>query len=360
MTLLLQTNGVYKVVDGTDTRAAASNANDWDKLDLMARTIIATTLDDNQIPSIQDCLTSNAMWKKLEDMHSDRSELTKQMTYTRYYNYKIGHNQSLAEAYLEIEQIVASLHDMGETISEQSVVSKIVSSLPDRYKALRVSWDSVEPKSQTMAALLVRLKKEDMERQQEEHKSNANKSKAFNTNQRPPNNGKRQTIEERKKNSSCHNCGKMGHWAMSAAAKATTATIASKIMDAVTIAMTKAIAAISKAAKRKRARSVSWPARTKSATTSATFGTTTTARRATFADAEIGFRRCAHWTTRLPSPRTDRPKHAELATCRCRRLSMVNGRIASSKTWSTFRNSKIFSRKRQCSARDTTSLAKAR
>lgn len=126
MTLLLKTADIFDIVDGT-TKKTGTNADEFNKKDVRAQTLIATTLDPVQTALVLNCTTSNEMWTKIKNAHDDRSEFTKQLVYNRFYSYKVGNNQPLVEAYTEVEQMVATLRDMGETVSDSSAVSKLVS-----------------------------------------------------------------------------------------------------------------------------------------------------------------------------------------------------------------------------------------
>ncbi|CAL8145066.1 unnamed protein product [Orchesella dallaii] len=74
---------------------------------------------------------------------------------------------------------------MGVTLDESMVVSKIVSSLNDeRHGAFKKAWDSVAADNQTMANLHARLKKEELEIKQRDHKEST-QSAAFIANFKP-------------------------------------------------------------------------------------------------------------------------------------------------------------------------------
>jgi hypothetical protein len=123
------------------------------------------------------------------------------------------------EPFTEIEELSRCLNEMGVPMDETMVVTKIVSSLSDdKFHAFKKAWDSVPEASPTMPMLMGRLRKEELESKpfHETQSSEAvhQKANAFLTNATGKNNGKKgkQSIEERKKSSTCNNCGKKGHW----------------------------------------------------------------------------------------------------------------------------------------------------
>ena len=225
VTLVLKAAEVWEVVSRATVRPAATNPDAvkaWEKKDVEAQAIMATTINKHQTNHIYNCTTSKEMFERLKDLNSDSSALNKQHTLSNFLNFKIAPKQSVIEAYLEIEELARSLNEMGVTIDETTVVTKIVSSLPDdQFLAFKKAWDSVPDASQTMPALLARLRKEELQMNQSEkaEKEVEKKSSAAFANfpkSKQSFNGNRKTraqLEEDKKRLPCHVCGRLGHWA---------------------------------------------------------------------------------------------------------------------------------------------------
>ena len=226
---------VWDVVSGTTPRpAAAADQPAWDKKDVEAQAILVPTLDKHQTNHVYSCATSKEMFDRLKDVNSDSSSLNKQHTLTSFLNYKIGSDQPIIRCYLDIEELARNLNEMGVAIDETTVVTKIVSSLPDDFLAFKKAWDSVPDTSQTMRMLLSRLRKEELEAKQKEKvtEESAQKSAAFAASSRQ-NGSKKQRggqhqhvqqqlkhsernrrTDELKKRTNCSKCGKLGHWYM--------------------------------------------------------------------------------------------------------------------------------------------------
>lgn len=214
VTLVLEAAGILPIVDGT-TRKPATSPDDWITKDVRAKNIISSTFHHEQLRTLFECKTSHEMWAKIKSSFDDKSEFTKQLIWTRYFNAKPLATDCLVDYYTRVESDVALLRNMGETISDSSIVSKIVSSLPSNMKAFKSSWDSVVSSSQTMAYLLVRLRKEDLEKQQfSEQKEERHKAHAYNASQqtKPNNPQRKKQIEDLKKRTRCNFCKKIGHW----------------------------------------------------------------------------------------------------------------------------------------------------
>ncbi|CAG7815563.1 unnamed protein product [Allacma fusca] len=181
ISLLLKAAKLWKYVDGTEVRDAADpkKQEQWEDKDIEAQSIIVPTLDAAQTNHIYSCNTSKEMFDKLRDMNSDSSTLNKQHTLTKFLNYKVGKNQSPVQAMTEMEEMVRCLQEMKVHLDEATVVSKVISSLPDEYMSFKKALDSVPEASQTRTMLMSRLKKEELERKDVEDSEDAGTSRAF-------------------------------------------------------------------------------------------------------------------------------------------------------------------------------------
>jgi hypothetical protein len=191
VSLVLRASEVWGVVNGTElknsdpTKVAEIKA--WESKDVHAQAIIVPLLDRKQSTHIYNCTTSKEMWDKLQGIHSDGSSLNKQHTLSKFFNYRISSAQSVVDAFSEVEDLARSLNEMGIKMEETTVVTKIVSSLPDeKFHAFKKAWDSVPEASQTMPALLGRLRKEELEFTQQQaardSETSHQKASAFHSN----------------------------------------------------------------------------------------------------------------------------------------------------------------------------------
>jgi len=188
---------------------------------VQAQAILVPTLNASQTVHIYECKTASEIMKKLKDINSDASEINKQQTLMAFFNYKVGPEQNLIDAYTEMQGLWHSLKEIGVPMEESAVVTKIISSLPDsKYSAFKKAWDSVAEASQTMTVLLARFKKEELDQKGSEGQSTKKeKSKAFFTSDHKKGGkgspaGKSQNPSSDRKKGKCHFCGKEGHWKM--------------------------------------------------------------------------------------------------------------------------------------------------
>ena len=222
ISLVLKASELWDVVSGTDTKPAdatkVAEIKAWVKKDVEAQALIVPTLDAKQTSHIFNLATSKEIFDKLQAVNSDSSNLNKQHTLSSFLNYIIGPSKSILDAYVEMEQLARSLNEMGVTIDDTTLITKIVSSLPDdKFLAFKKAWDSVPENDQTMEMLLARLRKEELEFKQKAataSNSESSDSSAYLTKHKNHSKGfKKQNIEELKKKTKCKKCNKVGHWA---------------------------------------------------------------------------------------------------------------------------------------------------
>src|SRR5882757_2870022 len=215
ISLILRAADLWDVVSGLTPRPEIDFAA-WDKKDVQAMAVIVPTLDAGNTNHIFNCKTSKELFDKLKSIHSDASTLNKQQTLAKFLNYKFKEGESLVACYTDLEQLSRSLQEMGVAIDEVTTITKIVSALPEKHKPFQKAWDSVPSDSQTMANLLSRLRKEELE---ESGDRNADKSistsKAFQAKMEsvPKDDLPMRSSKEIRKKTKCFKCNKMGHWA---------------------------------------------------------------------------------------------------------------------------------------------------
>ncbi|CAG7731317.1 unnamed protein product, partial [Allacma fusca] len=215
ITLLLKAAKLWKYVDGSVVRHKTDKDEQekWDDKDIEAQSIIVPTLDAAQTNHIYSCTTSKDMFDRLREMNSDCSTLNKQHTLTKFLNYKVGTSQSPVQAMMEMEELVRCLQEMKVTLDEATVVTKVISSLPDDYRAFKKAWDSVPEANQTRAMLMSRLKKEELERKTDSDAAEeVEMARAFAS--RPDQikkMDKKTYSPDQKRRPKCYKCGKIGH-----------------------------------------------------------------------------------------------------------------------------------------------------
>ena len=134
----------------------------------------------------------------------------------RFHRYTMAPNDTALQHITKVQKLVMQLLDLGENVSNEAMIAKILASLNPKYNLFRSAWDSVEPARQTMLYLQERLIQEEI-RINEEHEqatalvsATAAKSKK---NYEPNENNKGKKGQNKSKQFECYVCGRTGHLA---------------------------------------------------------------------------------------------------------------------------------------------------
>ncbi|UYV76125.1 hypothetical protein LAZ67_13002672 [Cordylochernes scorpioides] len=169
---------------------------------------------------IVNCQTSAEMWKKLSTIYELKSETNKYLLQQRFFEYKMNPNDNIATHISKVETLAQQMKDLGEPISDVALITKIICSLPDKYKNFITAWDSVSSEEKTLENLTARLLKEESLQDHWDSSGNSKPDNAlmtfskFNRNSTASNKQQQhqQSIKDKKKNTHCGYCKKKGHW----------------------------------------------------------------------------------------------------------------------------------------------------
>lgn len=191
----------------------ATNESDWLKKDGMAMYILTSSMDLKQITLIENCETAQEIMLKLESIYEQKSELNKMLIHERFYQYKMSVSDSVAEHISKVENLAQQLKDSGESVSDLAIITKILGTLPTKYRSLRQAWMSLDPKQQTLINLTARLLDEEASITCEEEQETA--LLVANTKQKNQKEASASTSTQNKTTKhrfECYNCGKRGHF----------------------------------------------------------------------------------------------------------------------------------------------------
>lgn len=219
----MKAEGLQEVVLGTEAEPADHTSIEWktwDAKNSKAQVIFLTSIMPDQLQYLVNCTNAAQMWSKLISIHEQKTDVSKELVWQQFYEYKMPNNLKIATHIANIESLVKKLTDIGEKISQSAICSKVISSLPPKYNSFRTAWDSVLPCQQTFNNLAARLLKEEtqMSVSEEETSSLALKVEALQMqldsykSQKGSNGVKNKNITELKKRTKCNFCHEKGHW----------------------------------------------------------------------------------------------------------------------------------------------------
>lgn len=143
-------NGIQDVVDGTRMMPADQDSNAakaWVRDDAKAKFIISSAMEYSRLEPLLVCKTAKEMWTRLTLIHEQRSAANKLMLTQKFHEYKMAPGESVVQHMAKVQNMGAQLLDLGETVTDVTIMAKILASLSSKYSTLQTAWDSVDPES---------------------------------------------------------------------------------------------------------------------------------------------------------------------------------------------------------------------
>lgn len=214
MLQLFFAHGIQDVVDGTREMPENQDgveAKAWVRDNAKASFLISTSVESSRLEPLLVCKTTKMIWDKLCLLHEQKSEANKMSLLQKFHEYRMSPGDSIEQHIGKVQNMAAGLNDLGEPISDNVLVSKLLASLPTKYSTFRMVWDAMEPARQTLENLQTRLIREEAAlsttmddgasalavSKQDHKKKNAGDKKK----------------KRLKKNIECYKCHEMGHFA---------------------------------------------------------------------------------------------------------------------------------------------------
>ncbi|XP_031788964.1 uncharacterized protein LOC116417927 [Nasonia vitripennis] len=101
------------------------------------------------------------MWDKLSELYGDTSADAKQAAWKKFYAFHITEDETVRVQLERFESTVKKLDEIDKKPSEEAIVSKLLSSLPEKFELFTVAWECTPKNDQTQKTLIARLIKED-------------------------------------------------------------------------------------------------------------------------------------------------------------------------------------------------------
>ena len=212
---------IFRIVDGSETLEDAEDKEAWKRKDNIAKWIITTSVDMEHLSMIVNCKTAAEMWERLVSIHEQVSAESVFMMIQQFVDYKYAKEDSIATHIAKIEMMAQNPEDIGQPMSENQIISKLITSLPSEYRHVLTAWKSMPADQKTRKILILRVFEEEAmnkiikERENDETDSallvrNNRRDEQMRTDTESKYNNER--IKELKRKSKCHNCGEIGHW----------------------------------------------------------------------------------------------------------------------------------------------------
>ncbi|KMQ88473.1 gag-pol polyprotein [Lasius niger] len=223
VTAVLVANEIFDVVDGTRVKpedaANAANAaltKTWVRDNAKAMAIIASAMENDQLESLLVCTSAKDMWDRLNRIHEQKSATNKLILTQRFHEYRMCPTDTAVQHCSKVQNMAKQLTDLGEPVSDLTVMAKILASLTSKFSTLQTAWDSVDPDRQTIDNLQERLIREESRLETSTDAASAlavTKSGGFKKNTKKKDNKEDKRKPRTKKNIECYRCQEKGHYA---------------------------------------------------------------------------------------------------------------------------------------------------
>lgn len=214
MLALFTANGI-DIIDGSRTIPADRStieAKTWVRDNAKAMFLTSSALEYAQLEPLLVCESAKEMWDNLRRTHEQKSTANKLLLLQKFHEYRMASSDLVVQHIAKICNMAAQIEDVGERMSEFTVIAKILGSLLPKYSTLQTAWDSVEPARQTLSNLEERLIREEA-RLSADNAENAASAFAASKNDKKNRGKKKGKTRRTKENIECYRCHDMGHFA---------------------------------------------------------------------------------------------------------------------------------------------------
>lgn len=139
----------------------------WSADNARAMILLSSTLEPEQLRSLLTCETACEMWRKLmwiklnSTVHKQKSASNKFLLSTKLYDYRMAPNDLIMQHIAKVRNLAAQLINVGEPMSQTTIMAKILGSLSPKYANFQTAWDNVPQEMQTLENLEERLLREE-------------------------------------------------------------------------------------------------------------------------------------------------------------------------------------------------------
>ncbi|KAK3917500.1 THAP domain-containing protein 3 [Frankliniella fusca] len=163
---LFKSKQVQGHVDGTVTKPVDATKikeiEGWIEKDAEAQLCIMETLEPNAQKFVLTCGSSQEMFLKIKGFYEKDNEQHKCLLYEQFHTYRYDRSKSILDNISILEDIQYKLKNLGQTIDDIQLITKIIKSLPEENRYFAPAWDSVDSSGRTLKNLRSRLQVEEL------------------------------------------------------------------------------------------------------------------------------------------------------------------------------------------------------
>lgn len=187
----------FKTCENPATREMATTDDEtqWSKMNLKAMNYIYSGITNDQLQFVKDEDTAFKIMKKFDEMYLKESTALQICVRNKLEKVKLKDFEDSSVFFTEFEKLINDLKSAGANVTEQEKLNYMLKMLPTSLSYIGDLIDVLPKPEQTVEYLKSKIKMFELKEKEEGNKNSASVFKS-----------------ERKKESACFKCGKVGHF----------------------------------------------------------------------------------------------------------------------------------------------------
>lgn len=160
--LILYFKQITEETNGVRVVANKDQIDSWIERDIDACSIIFYNIEPTFQTAIEGSATSNEMWNRLTLQYAQVAVANSAHMLGMFHQYRMNPDHSIMAHVNRLRMMADELKSVNSPISDESLVVRILQTLPPSYLPFLSAWDSVPKANQTVANLTGRLVTEEL------------------------------------------------------------------------------------------------------------------------------------------------------------------------------------------------------
>lgn len=164
VTILFKSLGLYEIVTGVSVLREGTTEpakTEWIRKDARAQKIIITSIERQPLTHILVCKTSHEMFQRICATYERDTQQQKCILLQEFFNYTYQKGTDIATHVSKLENLAYRLKTLNTDIDDTMLMSKILATLPEKFKYFACAWDSTAQDQKTLTNLTSRLLSEE-------------------------------------------------------------------------------------------------------------------------------------------------------------------------------------------------------
>lgn len=129
----------------------------WEQLEAKAQLLITSGLSEEAMLHVVSCETAKEMWDRLQEVFDSKTSTGIHMLHQQWYMMNKDSSDSIGTQISKIQDLAHRLKTLGEDVSDNSIITKILLTLPPFLSHFVSAWESAAQADRTLSNLIARL-----------------------------------------------------------------------------------------------------------------------------------------------------------------------------------------------------------